>query len=205
MINRDEFESLIFSRNTPGVYEKIKDSTVGIAGIGGLGSNVAVALVRSGIGRLILADHDVVEYSNINRQFYFIDQIGMLKVDAIKDTLFRINPYIKLETYAERITPNNIKKIYKKIDVMIEAFDKAEEKAMILKKFTFFFPDIPIITVSGIAGSGSSNNIKTKKIGKHTYLVGDLKSESTLGLMSPRVGIAAYHQANLAVKLILKK
>ena len=121
----DELEALMVARHTPGVHEKIKGATVGIAGLGGLGSAVAVALARIGVGRLILADFDIVEPSNLNRQQYFIDQLGLPKSAALEANLKRINPYVTYETHCIRVVPDNIDTLFGAVDVMFEAFDRA--------------------------------------------------------------------------------
>ncbi|WP_372798707.1 sulfur carrier protein ThiS adenylyltransferase ThiF, partial [Pontiella sp.] len=121
----EELEALMVSRHTPGVHEKVKGATVGIAGLGGLGSAIAVALARVGVGRLILADFDVVEPSNLNRQQYFIDQLGRTKAEALEENLNRINPYVTYEAHCVKVTPGNMADLFGSVDVMVEAFDRA--------------------------------------------------------------------------------
>ena len=200
----DELEALMASRHTPGVHAKLKAATVGIAGLGGLGSAIAVALARVGVGELIVADFDVVEPSNLNRQQYFVDQIGMLKTDALVSNLRKINPYVQVEAHAVKLTPDNLFPVFGKVDVMVEAFDRADQKAMLLQAFTAQRPDVPFIGASGMAGFGPEENIGVKKMGRHIYIVGDLETGACpgCGLMAPRVGIAAHMQANLALRLI---
>ncbi len=203
----DELEALMASRHTPGVHAKVKAATVGIAGLGGLGSAIAIALARVGIGRLILADFDVVEPSNLNRQQYFVDQIGLLKTDALVANLRKINPYVVVESHAVKLTPDNILPMFANVDVMIEAFDRADQKAMLMQAFTAQKPDVPFIGASGLAGFGPEETIGVKKMGRSIYIVGDLKTGARpgCGLMAPRVGIAAHMQANLALRLIVEK
>lgn len=202
-----ELEALMASRHTPGVHTKVKTATVGIAGLGGLGSAVAVALSRVGVGKLIIADFDVVEPSNLNRQQYFVDQIGLLKTEALVSNLRRINPYVNVEAHAVRLTPENILPIFGNADVMIEAFDRADQKAMLLQTFTAQRPEIPFIGASGMAGFGTEESIGIKKIGRNIYIAGDLETGARpgCGLMAPRVGIAAHLQANLALRLMVEK
>jgi sulfur carrier protein ThiS adenylyltransferase len=197
----EELEALMVARHTPGVHEKIKTATVGIAGLGGLGSAVAVALARIGVGRLILADFDVVEPSNLNRQQYFIDQLGLTKAEALESSLKRINPYVKYETHCIRLTPDNIPTLFADADVLVEAFDRADQKAMLLQSFR----DKPIVAASGLAGYGSSETIGVRKMGDRIYVVGDLETGAApgCGLMAPRVGIAAHMQANVVLRLLL--
>jgi sulfur carrier protein ThiS adenylyltransferase len=203
--SKRELEVLMVARHTPGVHEKVKECTVGIAGAGGVGSVVAIALARIGIGRIIIADNDVVEPSNLNRQQFFIDQLGQPKVKAIKDNLKRINPYVRVVTHRRRLTKKNIPGIFRKVDVLIEAFDTADQKELIISVVTKSLPRIPLVFVSGLAGYGANNTIKTRKVGKNLYVVGDLKSSARpgCGLMAPRVGIAASHAANAALRIIL--
>lgn len=203
----DELEALLVSRHTPGVHEKVKKACVGIAGLGGLGSNIAIALTRVGIGRLILADFDVVEPSNLNRQQYFVDQLGKPKTEALAENLKRINPYVAIETHCVMLTKDNIPGIFKGADVMAEAFDTALGKAMIAEVFAASFPEKPLVMASGLAGFYSNNTIVTRRMGESLYLVGDLSNEAKpgTGLMAPRVGVAAHHQANMVLRLILGK
>jgi sulfur carrier protein ThiS adenylyltransferase len=197
----DELEALMVARHTPGVHEKIKGATVGIAGLGGLGSAIAVALARIGVGRLILADFDVVEPSNLNRQQYFIDQLGMTKADALAANLTRINPYVQYESHCVRVTPENIAELFREVDVMVEAFDRADQKAMLLQSFK----GAPIVAASGLAGYGPGDTIGVRRMGDSVYIVGDLATGAApgCGLMAPRVGIAAHMQANLVLRLLL--
>ena len=129
----DELESLMAARHTPGVHAAVKKATVGIAGLGGLGSAIAIALARVGVGKLVLVDFDVVEPSNLNRQQYFIDQIGMCKTEAIKQNLLRINPYVELEVHTVLLTSENVPTIFNDVDILVEAFDGADAKAMMLE------------------------------------------------------------------------
>jgi len=201
----DELEALMAARHTPGVHARLKRSTVGIAGCGGLGSAVAVALARIGVGRLILADFDIVEPSNLNRQQFFVDQIGLPKVDALKANLARINPYVKVAAFYGRLERDNIPQIFSMVDVLVEAFDVAEQKAMLVESFRAACPERPLIAASGLAGHAASNTVVTRRAGCNFYLVGDGATAAApgQGLMAPRVGIAAHHQANAALRLLL--
>lgn len=201
----DELQSLMISRHTPGVHEKFQQAKIGIAGLGGLGSAIAVALCRIGIGELVLADFDVVEPSNLNRQQYFIDQIGLPKTTALVENLKRINPFSKLCPHQVRVEPGNVSTLFGEVDVMIEAFDSPDAKAMLLEKFTESFPEKPIVLASGLAGFEANNTVRTRQVGENVYIVGDCKTSARpgMGLLAPRVGIAAHQQANAAVRLIL--
>ena len=199
----EELEALMVARHTPGVHERIKKSTVGIAGLGGLGSAVAVALARIGVGRLILADFDIVEPSNLNRQQYFIDQLGKTKAAALEENLKRINPYVNYETHCIHLTPENIPSLFAEADVLVEAFDRADQKAMLLQSFQ----DKPIVAASGMAGYGSGETIGVRKMGPRIHIVGDLETGAApgCGLMAPRVGIAAHMQANVVLRILLRE
>ncbi len=200
-----ELEAQLTARHSPGVHQRLKQATVGIAGLGGLGSPVAVALARSGIGRLILIDFDVVEPSNLNRQQYFVDQLGLPKAVALKETLSRINPYVAIEAHALRLTPTNISSFFGEVDVLVEAFDRADQKAMLVETFLSQCPNKPLVAGSGLAGFGPANSIVTRKVANNLYLVGDGETAAApgTGLMAPRVGIAAHHQANAVLRLLL--
>jgi len=203
--SRQELEALMAARHTPGVHEKVRGACVGIAGVGGLGSAVAVALARIGVGHLILADFDLVEPSNLNRQQYFVDQIGLPKVEALRENLARINPYVKISVHNLRLTPENIPSLFGEVDVMVEAFDSADQKAMLTECFLTRVKTVPLVAGSGLAGFAPSNSVLTRKAGRRLILVGDGETAARPGegLMAPRVGIAAHHQANAVLRLLL--
>ncbi len=205
MPSANELEALMMARHTPGVHARIAKSRIGIAGAGGLGSNIAIALARIGVGQLVIADFDQVEPSNLNRQQYFIDQIGLPKVIALKENLQRINPYVKIETFNGRIDPHNLTQVFAGVDVMVEAFDAPDQKAMLTTTHLQQSPDCPLVAASGMAGYASSNSIQTRKIRKNFYLVGDqiTAAEPGQGLMAPRVSVAAGHQANAVLRILL--
>ncbi|MBT1073593.1 sulfur carrier protein ThiS adenylyltransferase ThiF [Pelotalea chapellei] len=201
----EELEALMAARHTPGVHRRLKAATVGIAGVGGLGSAVAVALARIGIGRLIIADFDVVEPSNLNRQQYFIDQIGCFKVDALADNLRRINPYVRVETHQVLLDPLNTPTIFAPCSIVVEAFDRADMKAMLVNTVLAEMSGVHVVAASGLAGFGPNNSIITRRAARRLYVAGDAVSEAQPGngLMAPRVAIAAGHQANQVVRIIL--
>jgi sulfur carrier protein ThiS adenylyltransferase len=201
----EELEALMASRHTPGVHERLRAAAVGIAGLGGLGSAIAIALARSGVGRLILADFDVIEPSNLNRQQYFVDQIGRPKAEALVENLRRINPYVRCEAHRVRLTRENIPALFGGVDVMVEAFDRADQKVLLVETFTAAFPDTPLVAASGLAGHGDSNALRAHRMGRRLYVIGDLESAAQpgRGLMAPRVGIAAHLQANTVLRLIM--
>jgi sulfur carrier protein ThiS adenylyltransferase len=205
MPKEDELESCMASRHTPNVHKKLKASKVAIAGLGGLGSNIAVMLSRTGVGELLLIDFDIVEPSNLNRQSYYIRHLGMYKTDALKEQLKEINPFIKVITKTIKIDENNIKELLKNYPFVCEAFDKADQKAMLVSNILEKLPKTKIVAGSGMAGYESSNKIKTKKALKNLYICGDFEAEAKvgMGLMAPRVTLCAAHQANMILRLIL--
>lgn len=191
----------------PHTFLELKNAVVGIAGLGGLGSNVAVALTRLKVGKLILVDYDVVEESNLNRQNYFADQIGQHKVDASLENLRRINPDANLEGHKVRLTPEKIVELFKDAHVIAECFDRADQKQMIVETVLSQMNEVPIVTVSGLAGFGRSNEIVTRRLSDRLTLVGDTVSGIGPGvpLTASRVGIAAYHQANAITEILLNE
>lgn len=200
-----EMEALLTARHTPGVHQRIKSATVGIAGAGGLGSAIAIALARCGVGRLIIADFDVVEPSNLNRQQYFIDQLGLPKVDALRANLQRINPFVKVAVFYGRLDHENLPQVFAMADVLVEAFDAPDQKAMLVENWRKAHPERPLVAASGMAGFGTANTIATRRVGENFYLVGDQTTAAApgCGLMAPRVGVAAHHQANAVLRLLL--
>lgn len=201
----EELEALLVARHTPGVHEKIKKACVGIAGLGGLGSNVAISLARLGIGKLILVDYDVVEPSNLNRQQYFIKHIGLKKTEALKSLIKEINPFVDIEIKDTYLNDKNIENTFKATNIVVEALDNAESKANLVNTLLVKCPDKVVVAASGMAGYFSNNTIKTRKVRNNLFLVGDAVSEvrEGCGLMAPRVAIAANHQSNMVLRLIL--
>lgn len=207
MPSEEVLEVMMCARHTPHVHEKVKQAHVAIAGLGGLGSNIAISLARTGIGHLHLIDFDEVEPSNLNRQQYRMKHLGMPKTQALKLEIEEINPYIVITTDNTRVDDNNIKELFMQDEIICEAFDKPETKALLVNRVLEYFPEKYIVAASGMAGYGSSNRLETKKITSHFYLCGDQvsKAEPGNGLMAPRVAICAGHQANMVLRLILKE
>ncbi|MDD5757797.1 MAG: sulfur carrier protein ThiS adenylyltransferase ThiF [Desulfobulbaceae bacterium] len=200
-----EMEHLLYARHTPGVQGKVKESVIGIMGLGGLGSVVATALARIGVGSLLLADYDVVEPSNLNRQQYFIDQVGLKKTEAMRQNLLRVNPYLKVETFEDELTESIIPLVFKHVSVLVECFDGAKMKATALRVALTLLPEIGYVGASGLAGFDDNNLISTRRIRPNVFIVGDGEAEAKpgQGLMAPRVGIAAHHQANQVLRILL--
>ena len=183
--------------------EKIESVKIGIAGCGGLGSNCAFNLVRSGFTRLKIVDFDILEESNLGRQFFFLDQVNMPKVDALEANLRRINPEIQIEAIRKRLTSANIAETFADCDIVVEALDEAEHKSMavsnLLNKVKF------IVTASGVAGFGNSDQIKIRRIKKNLSLVGDLETGADKAPpLSPKVNIVAAKQADIILEYVLK-
>lgn len=197
-------EEDLLKRNVKGISKKLKKTRVCILGLGGLGSNVAVLLTRSGIGYLKLVDFDIVEASNLNRQQYRISHIGIKKTEAMKSIIREINPFVEVDILDIKVDRENIYSIVGDIEIVVEAFDRAETKAMILEELLTDKNKI-VVSASGMAGLGSANEIVTKKIKDNFYLIGDNYSdyEEYSGIMSTRVMICAAHQANMVLRLIL--
>ena len=188
------------------IEEILKPYTVGIAGCGGLGSNCAVALARVGIGHLVLADFDVIEPGNLNRQYYFLDQVGQKKVEALKSNILRINPRLKIDAYPVMLNPEKIRDIFKECDVIVEAFDRKEMKLMIAETVLTHMPHIPLVMGSGLAGWGNNDQLVTRCSG-NLYVCGDETSEASdqLPPLAPRVGIVASMQANVVMEILMGK
>jgi sulfur carrier protein ThiS adenylyltransferase len=201
----EEIECLMMARHTPGVHQKIRKSVVGVAGLGGLGSSIAIALARVGVGTLILVDFDIVEPSNLNRQQYFLHQIGTPKTEALQEVLARINPCVKVRLHHEKITRDNAERIFKEAEVVVEAFDRADQKAMLINVISEKMPEKYLVAASGVAGFGDNNEIQTVRFSSRIFIVGDQKTAAQpgVGLMAPRVGIAAHHQANTVLRILL--
>ena len=197
-------EEDLLKRNVKGIFEKLKKAKVCILGLGGLGSNVAVLLARSGIGYLKLVDFDIVEASNLNRQQYRISHIGIKKTEAMKSIIREINPFVEVDILNIKVYRENIYSIVGDIEIVVEAFDRAETKAMTLEELLTNKNKI-VVSASGMAGLGPANEIVTRKIKDNFYLIGDNYSdyEEYSGIMSTRVMICAAHQANVVLRLIL--
>ena len=202
---KDELEALLVARHTPNVYEKLKRASVGIAGAGGLGSNIALSLSRIGVANIKIVDFDIVEPSNLNRQQYYIKDIGEYKVIALKRNLKEVNPFINITGIIEKLNKNNIKEIFNDVDIIIEAFDNPECKAELSSIVLSEMKDKVLIVSSGMAGYHPSNDIITRKINNRFYICGDGVNEAKEGngLMAPRVAICANHMANCALRIIL--
>lgn len=202
-MTNEEFNNALIERHGYDVYSALKGASAAICGLGGLGSNTAAALARSGIGRLLLIDFDKVDITNLNRQQYFADDIGRYKTEALCDIIRRINPVIELETKTMLMTEENTIDALSGYDIVCECFDKAENKAMLINT-VLASSDKTIVSGSGMAGHFSSNTMVTKKAMSRLYICGDgVSGMDKASLMAPRVGICAMHQANMVLRIIL--
>ena len=204
---KEEWNKALVERHGEDVQKKFSMATVAICGLGGLGSNIAISLARAGIGKLILIDYDRVDITNLHRQQYKANQIGMNKTDALRNNLLEIAPYIELKTYTVRITEDNATELLKDADIICEAFDNAEAKAMLTNLVLETMPDKYLVAASGMAGFGSANTIKTRKAMSRFYLCGDEESDvqSEGSLVSSRVMLCAAHQAHTVLRILAEQ
>ena len=204
---KEEWNYALEERHGKELHKAFSSATVAVCGLGGLGSNIAIALARAGVGRLILIDFDRVDITNLHRQQYEADQIGMYKTVALAENLKEIAPYISLEIHTERITEDNAVTLLQDADIICEAFDDAEWKAMLTNTVLTELPDKYLVAASGMAGMGVTNSIKTRRITSRFYLCGDETSEvsENIGLVAPRVALCAAHQALTVLRILAKQ
>ncbi len=204
---KDEWNKALCERHGEDVQKKFSAATVAICGLGGLGSNVAISLARAGIGTLILIDFDRVDITNLHRQQYKANQIGMNKTDALSDNLKEIAPYIEFETHTERVIEENAVRLLQGADIICEAFDNAECKAMLTNLVLETMPDKYLVAASGMAGMGSANTIQTRRVSKRFYVCGDGASDvSEVGsLVASRVMLCAAHQAHTVLRILAEQ
>ena len=201
---KNEWMDAMIARHGLNLYKRFSSATVAICGLGGLGSNIAIALARAGIGKLLLIDFDRVDITNLHRQQYKANQIGLYKTDALAENLSEIAPYTEVETVTAKITEENFIPLLKDADIVCEAFDNAQSKAMLVNGVLDQLPDCYLIAASGMAGMDTPNTIKTRKIMKRFYLCGDEVSDvaNTIGLVAPRVMLCAAHQAHTVLRIL---
>ena len=204
---KEEWNNALEERHGKELHRAFSSATVAVCGLGGLGSNIAIALVRAGVGKLILIDFDRVDITNLHRQQYKISQIGMHKTDALTVNLREIAPYIELEVHTERITEDNVITLLQDADIICEAFDDAECKAMLTNTVLSEMPDKYLVAASGMAGMGVTNSIRTRRITSRFYLCGDETSEVSdgIGLVAPRVALCAAHEAHAVLRILAKQ
>ncbi len=202
--DKNEWKKVLEERHGKELQDKISRATVAICGLGGLGSNIAILLARTGVGKLILIDFDRVDITNLHRQQYKSYQIGMYKTEALTCNLKEIAPYLETEIHTVRMDENNFFEILQSADIICEAFDNAEAKASLVNFVLSQMPEKYIVAASGMAGLDSANLVKTRKVSKRFYLCGDGKSDVAdgLGLLASRVSLCASHQAHMVLRII---
>lgn len=204
MITEKEWTDALISRHGEELHKRFSSATVAVCGLGGLGSNIATALARSGIGKLLLIDFDCVDVTNLHRQQYKASQIGRYKAEALAENLLEIAPYTEIHTVTVKITAENFAELLKEADIVCEAFDHAESKAMLVNGVLEQLPHCYLVASSGMAGMNTPNTIRTRKIMKRFYLCGDEVSEAadSIGLVAPRVMLCAAHQAHTVLRIL---
>ena len=201
---KEKWFAALVQRHGEALQRKFSSAAVAVCGLGGLGSNIAISLARAGIGKLILIDFDRVDITNLHRQQYKADQIGKFKSEALAENLIDIAPYLDVQAVIARITEENLSELLQNADVICEAFDDAEAKAMLVNAVLETMPHKYLVAASGMAGMGTPNTIRTRRIAKHFYLCGDGTSDvaDTIGLVAPRVMLCAAHQAHTVLRIL---
>lgn len=202
--SREVMREALNIRHGEELQDKISAARVAVCGLGGLGSNIAIALARAGVGHLHLIDFDRVDLTNLNRQQYAVGQLGQYKTDALRETLSLVSPYCDVTCDTIQVTEENLPDLLKTEDYICEAFDRAEAKAMLVSGVLEHFPEKYLVAGSGLAGLGSANTIQTRRVSQRFYLCGDGTSDSSvgLGLVASRVLVCAAHEANMILRLI---
>ena len=202
--SREVMREALNIRHGEELQDKISAARVAVCGLGGLGSNIAIALARAGVGHLHLIDFDRVDLTNLNRQQYAVGQLGQYKTDALRETLSLVSPYCNVTCDTIQVTEENLPDLLKTEDYICEAFDRAEAKAMLVSGVLEHFPEKYLVAGSGLAGFGSANTIQTRRVSQRFYLCGDGTSDSSvgLGLVASRVLVCAAHEANMILRLI---
>lgn len=202
--SREVMREALNIRHGEDLQNKISAARVAVCGLGGLGSNIAIALARAGVGHLHLIDFDRVDLTNLNRQQYAVGQLGQYKTDALRETLSLVSPYCDVTCDTVRVTEENLPDLLRNEDYICEAFDRAETKAMLVSGVLEHFPEKYLVAASGLAGLGSANTIQTRRVSQRFYLCGDGTSDSSvgLGLVASRVLVCAAHEANMILRLI---
>ena len=206
-ISKQELDRAFDARFPASIAEALRNARVAIAGLGGLGSNIAVMLARSGVGQLFLVDFDIVDTTNLNRQAYGISHLGMPKTQAIRQILADINPYLDIRTEQVRVTEENAAKLFSDWPILCEAFDKPDQKSMLISTVLAQCPATTMVSGNGMAGYAEANGIRTEQRLERLYVCGDQSTDvgNGIGLMAPRVAVCAGHEANTVVRLILRQ
>lgn len=206
LISKEELDRAFDARFPKEMQKKLRNAKVAVAGLGGLGSNIAVMLARSGVGHLLLVDYDVVDVTNLNRQMYGISHIGKPKTQALTEILYQINPYLTYESHCTKVTEDNIEKLFMEFPIVCEAFDRPDQKAMLVREILTRCPNTTLVSGNGMAGYGDANEIQTHRMMNRLYVCGDQSTdiEDGIGLMAPRVAVCAAHEANKVIQLIME-
>ena len=206
LISQEELDRAFDARFPKEMQVKLRSAKVAVAGLGGLGSNIAVMLARSGIGKLLLVDFDVVDVTNLNRQMYFIPQLGKPKAEALPEILRQINPYLTYEAVCVKVTPENVRELFADYPIVCEAFDKPDQKAMLVRELLTQCPETTVVSGNGMAGYGDTNEIRTQQMMRRLYVCGDQSTDvgNGIGLVAPRVAACAAHEANKVLQLIMQ-
>ena len=205
-ISREQLDQAFDARFPEEMQTKPRNARVAVAGLGGLGSNIAVMLARSGIGELLLVDFDTVDVTNLNRQMYLIPQLGKPKAEALPEILYQINPYLTYRSVCIKVTPNNVKELFSEYPIVCEAFDKPDQKAMLVRELLMQCPKTIVVSGNGMAGYADANEIRTCQVMKRLYVCGDQSTDvgNGIGLIAPRVAVCAAHEANKVLQLIMQ-
>lgn len=205
-ISREQLDQAFDARFPEEMQTKLRNARVAVAGLGGLGSNIAVMLARSGIGELLLVDFDTVDVTNLNRQMYLIPQLGKPKAEALPEILYQINPYLTYRSVCIKVTPNNVKELFSEYPIVCEAFDKPDQKAMLVRELLMQCPKTIVVSGNGMAGYADANEIRTCQVMKRLYVCGDQSTDvgNGIGLIAPRVAVCAAHEANKVLQLIMQ-
>ena len=205
-ISREQLDQAFDARFPEEMRTKLRNARVAVAGLGGLGSNIAVMLARSGIGELLLVDFDTVDVTNLNRQMYLIPQLGKPKAEALPEVLYQINPYLTYRSVCIKVTPDNVKELFSEYPIVCEAFDKPDQKAMLVRELLMQCPKTIVVSGNGMAGYADANEIRTCQVMKRLYVCGDQSTDvgNGIGLIAPRVAVCAAHEANKVLQLIMQ-
>lgn len=205
-ISREQLDQAFDARFPEEMQTKLRNARVAVAGLGGLGSNIAVMLARSGIGELLLVDFDTVDVTNLNRQMYLIPQLGKPKAEALPEILYQINPYLTYRSVCIKVTPDNVKELFSEYPIVCEAFDKPDQKAMLVRELLMQCPKTIVVSGNGMAGYADANEIRTCQVMKRLYVCGDQSTDvrNGIGLIAPRVAVCAAHEANKVLQLIMQ-
>ena len=205
-ISREQLDQAFDARFPEEMRTKLRNARVAVAGLGGLGSNIAVMLARSGVGELMLVDFDTVDVTNLNRQMYLIPQLGKPKAEALPEILYQINPYLTYRSVCIKVTPDNVKELFSEYPIVCEAFDKPDQKAMLVRELLMQCPNTTVVSGNGMAGYADANEIRTCQVMKRLYVCGDQSTDvgNGIGLIAPRVAVCAAHEANKVLQLIMQ-